>query len=134
MWDSLHELRVLPYLEKQEKEDTDAVVCSRSKTTHRPHLQAALSDWNSQFTAALLAAGLSANEVNLDGETALHVAAHAGDAASCRLLLQAGADVWLSSASGRRALDLAIQAGHTSVIALLLEEEDKQKGTKTHRV
>jgi Ca2+-binding EF-hand superfamily protein len=35
VWDSLHELRLSPYLEKQEKEDTDAVVCSRSKTTHQ---------------------------------------------------------------------------------------------------
>ena len=47
------------------------------------------------LTKLSLDAGLEVNAVNADRETPLHVAAHGGDLASCRVLLDAGAHVSL---------------------------------------
>ena len=76
-WDSISELLLTPHLD-------GALATNDDSSYRRAELQQALSAWNANFTAALLAAGLDANAKNLDGETPLHVAAHSGDLESAR--------------------------------------------------
>jgi len=78
-WDSISSLLLTPHLDQALGADDDT-------SYKRAELQKALSAWNANFTAALLAAGLDANTKNFDDETALHVAAHSGDLESCRCL------------------------------------------------
>ena len=98
----------------------DAGASAVDTTTYRrSQLQQALSEWNSRFTAALLAAGLSATTTDLDGQTPLHIAAYSGDVESCRLLLAAGADVGARTREGATPLLLALRGGHSRVVELL---------------
>lgn len=54
--------------------------------------------------------------------TALHLAAHDGNTALVRLLLEAGAERRLTIESGESALDLARKGGHHEVVRLLEAE------------
>ena len=62
-----------------------------------------------------------AKQIDAGGSTALLFAAQVGDAASAKLLLDAGANVNDTAADGRSALVLATFAGHTSAARLLID-------------
>ena len=64
---------------------------------------------------ALLRKGISVFESDVEGMTALHLAAQAGHADVCKLLVEAGADGLIPSMLGLTAYDLAISNRHTSV-------------------
>ena len=80
----------------------------------------------------LLEAGVDRNAVNINGATALHVAAlgmNRSEAAAAhlpvlRLLLQAGVDKALTDRSGRTALDCAFKSGYDNaeMVQLLAPE------------
>ena len=72
--------------------------------------------------AALIAAGADPNAVPLDnkGTTPVSVAARHGDAATLKVLVDAGADVEKSNISGSSPLYLAAQEGHAEAIELLI--------------
>ncbi|KAH8059712.1 hypothetical protein JL722_5344 [Aureococcus anophagefferens] len=72
--------------------------------------------------AALIAAGADPNAVPLDnkGTTPVSVAARHGDAATLKVLVDAGADVEKSNISGSSPLYLAAQEGHAEAIELLV--------------
>ena len=57
---------------------------------------------------------------NIDGHTALHLAANHGQTGAARLLLQNGASTGLVNAQGEKAIHLAAKSGHEELVALLL--------------
>jgi Ankyrin repeats (3 copies)/Ankyrin repeats (many copies) len=96
--------------------------------------------WNASITGQLLSAGADVNartpayELTLPatgrryragGETALHLAAAANKADVVRILIRAGADLKVRTASGLAPLDLALALGRpTEAAAVLLEMGD----------
>ena len=70
---------------------------------------------------ALLAEPVDVNAAETDGTTALHWAAHLGDAMSADLLLDAGAEVKAATRNGATPFSLACYKGHAAVIERLLE-------------
>jgi uncharacterized protein len=94
------------------------------RSTSRPFLLAAITT----VAAGLLAQPVAANEVgtdvnaaDVDGTTALMLAAYYGDAARVAALLDAGADVAPRNEYGVSAMSEAAIAADTDVIRLLLE-------------
>jgi len=67
------------------------------------------------LVADLIDRGVSIQETDDTGATALHHAAHAGDATAVDLLVAAGADRALVDGRGRTAADLARIGGHSSL-------------------
>ena len=70
-------------------------------------------------TKALLRAGAPVNTRDDAGETALMLAAEAGNGKAVKRLLKAGADRTLVNKEGKSATDLARENGHDRVVALL---------------
>lgn len=68
---------------------------------------------------AALAAGISPNEHDHNGGTALHVASGAGHPPVVKLLLDAGANVAVKDHFGASPLECALKRGHAGVIKLL---------------
>jgi ankyrin repeat protein len=64
-------------------------------------------------------ATLSPNAGSAGGWTLLMLAAWKGNSPICRLLLDRGADIATTNASGESALSLAVCAGHLAVVKLL---------------
>jgi membrane protein implicated in regulation of membrane protease activity len=67
----------------------------------------------------LLARGVPAGTTDDSGATALHHAAHAGNAAGCELLIGAGVDPATPDRQGRTAADLARLGGHHQLAVTL---------------
>lgn len=83
-------------------------------------LHSAVADeGDSDSALALVAAGADPNAKQRHGWTPLHAAAQTGDCAVVGALLAAGADPTLTHDGGKRAADLAREAGHTELAALL---------------
>ena len=74
---------------------------------------------DAQAVAMLHAGGADASAVDDDGQTALHLAALAGDVAACRSLLAAGADPRALNYAGLNALDVAESAVRDELAPLL---------------
>ena len=72
-----------------------------------------------QMTEMLLKKGASVNATQSGGWTPLHEVAFHGEIKLVRLLLDWGADKTIKSDDGKTAIDMALQQGHTDVIALL---------------
>lgn len=68
----------------------------------------------------LLAAGISVDAADSDGETALMKAADKGNAMAVKLLVAAGANVNAKDEDGETALMMAADEGRTEVVRLLL--------------
>ena len=83
-------------------------------------LRAAASMGLTTFVVALLASGTSVFEAHPGQVTALHMAAAAGHADTCRVLMNAGADPLQEDCSQRTPHSLAI-AGHHSCVRRALE-------------
>lgn len=64
----------------------------------------------------LLSKGASVNEIDQFGESLLHIAAKAGDAKMCHLLLSHGADPRLEDSNGDGPADLAFRGNHTEAL------------------
>jgi ankyrin repeat protein len=87
---------------------------------HVTALHSAVADQgDSESALALIAAGADPNAKQRHGWTPLHAAAQTGDRAVVAALLAAGADPALTHDGGKRAADLAREAGHTELAALL---------------
>jgi ankyrin repeat protein len=83
-------------------------------------LHSAVADaGDSESALALVAAGADPNAKQRHGWTPLHAAAQTGDRAVVTALLAAGADPTLTHDGGKRAADLAREAGHAELAALL---------------
>ena len=72
----------------------------------------------------LLAAGADINTRNIWGSTCLMRTAREGNLEVSKFLVDHNADVDMKSSSGRTALQLASDNGHTGVVSLLLEAAD----------
>lgn len=72
-----------------------------------------------QVCRVLHAAGLSVNEINKEGQTALMLAAETGDLTLCRCLLELGADINRLDSENRSALSYAQRSANEELIALL---------------
>ncbi|MEP7003423.1 MAG: ankyrin repeat domain-containing protein [Chloroflexota bacterium] len=83
-------------------------------------LHSAVADaGDSESALALVAAGADTNAKQRHGWTPLHAAAQTGDRWVVEALLAAGADPTLTHDGGKRAADLAREAGHAELAALL---------------
>ena len=67
----------------------------------------------------LLSANADVNAVDEDGETALYLAAEAGDSDIVKLLLDAGADVNIRNEDGETALVIARKENQQRVVQVL---------------
>ncbi|HUQ16508.1 MAG TPA: ankyrin repeat domain-containing protein [Candidatus Saccharimonadales bacterium] len=80
-----------------------------------------------EIALALIAAGADPNAKQRHGWTPLHGAAGSGDRAVIGALLTAGADPTLANDDGKRAADIAREAGHADIADLLDETEQMDK-------
>jgi ankyrin repeat protein len=80
----------------------------------------AVKQGNTATLRALLAKKADANEAEPDGTTALHWAAHLGDATAADLLLKAGANAKAVTRNGATPFGLACYKGNAGVIERLL--------------
>jgi ankyrin repeat protein len=78
-------------------------------------LHSAVSARHGEVVALLLERGADPNARQQEGWTALHGAAHNGDAETVEALLLHGADPALRHEGGKRAADLAGEAGHDAL-------------------
>jgi ankyrin repeat protein len=76
---------------------------------------------NDAEVRSLLREGADVNLGQADGATALHWAAHHGDADLARLLLEAGADVFAANRNGSTPLWLAASRGDATMLETMLE-------------
>ncbi|MGE3579451.1 MAG: ankyrin repeat domain-containing protein [Vicinamibacterales bacterium] len=76
---------------------------------------------NAPEMRVILARKVDVNVAEPDGSTALHWAAHRGDAALVDLLLQAGAKAAVVNAYGVAPLALAVESGNAAVVSRLLK-------------
>ena len=67
----------------------------------------------------LIDRGVDVSAVNNDGFTALHTASYCNSLESVLSLTASGADTAMVSGSGKTALDLAREKGHTAIVDLL---------------
>jgi ankyrin repeat protein len=77
----------------------------------------------------LLQSGSRLSQKDLEGRTALHMAASRDDAIVCRMLLDAGAQVSICDQQNRTPLRLAAQSGSHEAVACLLEVIPASKAT-----
>ncbi|MFO0701867.1 MAG: ankyrin repeat domain-containing protein [Nitrospira sp.] len=83
-------------------------------------LSIAVQEGQRELVALLLETGAQVKaQVQIGGVTLLHVAAYRGDQEIVSLLLRHGADKHARMTSGERAVDLAQQQGHQTLIPLL---------------
>ena len=78
----------------------------------------------SAIVETLLAAGANVNQVNDNGDAALHFAAASGDAGLVEKLIAAGANKRARNRAGQTAMDAA--NGYSAVMALLYPWEEKK--------
>ncbi|KAF8251532.1 ankyrin repeat protein [Wilcoxina mikolae CBS 423.85] len=69
----------------------------------------------------LLENGAKINDTNREGQTALHVAAGAGQEEAVRFLCEMGADVDIADKEGNTARDLAVRKGFGGIADILLQ-------------
>ena len=93
----------------------DADVHARSVTKRR------VFNMGGNRSAGSASRGISLDQIEVGGNTALLFAARSGDIESARLLLDAGADVNDQAADGNTALLIATHSGHGSLAIFLLE-------------
>ncbi|RYH10561.1 ankyrin repeat domain-containing protein [Tropicimonas sp. IMCC6043] len=85
-------------------------------------LHVAVVEQRPAIVLRLLESGAMINGASeIDGKTALHIAAELGDHDMVMLLLANGADLRARSQSGQTASHLATRAGHAAVVAALLD-------------
>jgi hypothetical protein len=89
-------------------------------------LAAAGADVNARTTAYSIRSPSGGMKLLPGGETALHLAAVAGNAEAVRVLLQAGAEVEAQAEDGRAPLDYAVQLGSVTEAAEALVEAGAQ--------
>jgi ankyrin repeat protein len=93
----------------------------------RTALMFAVTNRHPETTNTLLEHGADVNLNANDGSAALMLAASAGDLESVRALLSKGADVAASFfQTGKTALELAQEKGHTGIVELLLKAGAKK--------
>ncbi len=91
-------------------------------------LHSAVADeGDSESALALIAAGADPNAKQRHGWTPLHAAAQTGDRMVVAALLAAGADPAVAHDGGKRAAELAREAGHAE-LAQLLEQAPTRSG------
>src|SRR6185503_1570826 len=76
--------------------------------------------WLALLVCGAAAVSVDAEEVDADGTTALHWAAHRGDVAAARALLAAGAAVDAENRYGVRPTYLAAENGDAAMMRVLL--------------
>ncbi|KAI1765521.1 hypothetical protein GGR53DRAFT_262496 [Hypoxylon sp. FL1150] len=93
-----------------------------------PLLHVAVRSRSLNMIAMLLRRGAASvgDRDSSSGTTALHIAAELGDEAAVSLLLRYGADVSIRDFQGHDALHLAVSAGRTGVVELLLDKMSNQ--------
>jgi uncharacterized protein len=96
----------------------DAQVAARNPMQVAP-LHAAAAGRNLPIVRALLEHGAAPNARQQKGYTALHSAANNGDKATVELLLAQGADRTLTDDDGKTPAQVAKDAGHADVAAML---------------
>ena len=69
---------------------------------------------------AILEQGAAINELDTNGRSLLHNAAHEGNLSGVQLVLSQGADVELCDQGGQTALNLAARQGHAHILSALL--------------
>lgn len=89
---------------------------------------AAVKNNGAAFVALVLAAGADVNAKSLTGDTALHVAARAGQMPAAQALLGAGADPLAQNAKGQTPLDIAMEMKRLDLAqALVIAAKEKEK-------
>ena len=87
-----------------------------------PLLHAAVRSRNRTVVAMLIQRGaVAVNDRDGDGTTALHIATELGDEAIVSLLLDYGADSSARDSRGKDPLFLAVSAGHTGIVDVMLD-------------
>lgn len=98
-----------------------ALILCASGVSSAASLIEAIRSENRAEALALLEQGADANERSSDGTTALHWAAHLGDAELVKRLIKAGADVRATNDYGTTPLQEAAEIGTVQVLKLLLD-------------
>ena len=98
-----------------------ADVAIQSKQGRTPLMAAASWPGNSRVVALILSKGTDARSQDRLGNTALSLAAKAGDLHSVKLLLAAGAEPNASDILGRTSLLAAAASGNPEIVRLLLQ-------------
>ena len=108
---------------------SDEADAKPDKTTpSSPLLHVATRSRNCAVMHVLLQRGAATiDERDVEGRTALHVAAGLGDKALVTLLVNEGADARLLDSRGRLALYYAVEKGHYDVVEMLLDRADEEE-------
>ena len=86
-----------------------------------PLMQAALETPDDAVFAVLLGAGARLDDVTHGGMSAVMIAAESSNLDGVRVLIAAGADIYLRTPAGQSAYDIAVKQGHSECAALLHE-------------
>ena len=84
-----------------------------------------------KISQILIRSGSRLHLKDIDGNSALHFAARNGDANTCVLLLDAGAQLVETNRAGETPLDLGARGGHTETVTCLLNSWALQNGSST---
>lgn len=120
--------------------DSEPLFGSQEKTDWNNRLIAALRGKDMDYAIKALLRGASANARDIDGSTALMVAAENGNAGMCRLLLKKGADIEAKCINAdvglgtlETALITAAKHGNKDVCMLLLKKGADPNATDRYR-
>ena len=80
--------------------------------------------FHSQVKVCVELEGIDVNSQDIQGSTALHIAAGLGHFKLVSYLISAGADRFARDGNGLAAMHVAARIGHIDIIKLLLEESD----------